>query len=226
MDIFPTAVARWNEPAGYVYSRRKPFGAAFAAVFIAFVVIMVLRSERTSWWMLAVFLILAVGFSVVPWIHHRWPKLFPLSGPRVTLYKDRIARQGGKSQTYIALDNIASCVYWTEKDAEAEYWVLRFEPKRTGFGTSLSGRSRRRLDVGAQGALFGGKRSRNDHVVVNAGAVASIDASRAPPSGRWRLPVLGRFARLRGKAFRPLLRPPSLGTATATTAGARRALMA
>ena len=95
--------------------------------------------KQMPWWIFLTFIPLATVIGLFPWIHNRWPWLLPLTGPCVTLYDDRITCQSGKSQPYIALDNIAECLISTQKNKDASYSVLSFTPKNGGFGGKFLG---------------------------------------------------------------------------------------
>ncbi len=95
--------------------------------------------KHMSWWMILAFIPLVAVIGLLPWIHSRWPSLLPMTGPLVTLYEDKIACLSGKSQIYIALDNIAECRVSQQSDKEGGYSVLSFTPKNSAFGGKVIG---------------------------------------------------------------------------------------
>jgi hypothetical protein len=138
MKLFPDALLSWQEPASYMYgrsSKNKWLGLLFPIIAIAGVI----QLRQVPWWMILALIPLVAIIGLLPWMHSRWPLLFPLTGPRVTLYDDRIARQSGKSQTSIALDNITECRITARNDKDGSYSVLSFTPKSTGFGGQVFG---------------------------------------------------------------------------------------
>ncbi len=142
MKLFSNTLLAWQEPAAYTYgssknrwlgygsSNNRWVGLLFPITVIALAVV-----KQTPWWIILGLIPLVTAIGLLPWMHSRWPSLFPLTGPRVTLYDDRIARQTGKSQISIALDNIAECRITTR---DGDYSVLSFMPKSTGIFSVLT----------------------------------------------------------------------------------------
>jgi len=137
MKLFPNAVLTWQEPVSYSY--RNMGNRSWLLIPAVIIISLMIHSKHLPWWTAFPFLFLAVVLSFLPWIHLRWPSAFPMTGATVTLYDDRITRQSGKSQVYIALDNISECRTSLRTDKNISYSVLSFTPKKSGLDRTVLG---------------------------------------------------------------------------------------
>ena len=140
MKLFPTAIVSWTEPASYTYASRQRFAPGQFLLMIAVAAIFLLRARHFPIFGIVVFLVVGAIVLALPWLHTRWPGLFPLTGAAVTLFDDRITRRSGKSGSNVMLKNVSSCSYQICRDAQtqSDYWLLRFKVKSGGLSSLMS----------------------------------------------------------------------------------------
>jgi len=137
MKLFPNDILSWQEPIVYAYGNfqwsRSDTNKRWGGLLFPIVLTTMAIIKQTPWWIFVGLISLFTAIWLLPWMHSRWPFLFPLTGPRVTLFDDRITRQSGRSQISIAIDNISECRVSRRNNKENCYFLLSFTQKNKGF---------------------------------------------------------------------------------------------